>query len=188
MAAVGLGGGASPNVPWLPSDQNWQAWAYDPVGALNTSLPAAGVLALTRVNVRSSAVATNLIALITAGGTALTAAENFLALYNSAGLLLGQTADQSANWAGAFSNPQPIVSGPISLAPGFYWIAFLTNFTGTAPSFARGINQSGSFVNGGNGPSTARYATNGAGLITPPASITPSANALGTITYWAGIS
>jgi len=173
---------------WLPSDQGWLAWTYDPIGALNATAPGLGVPTLTRINVRFPVSVTNITMAVNAGGTTLTAGQNFAGLYNSAGTLVGATADQSGNWAGAFFTPQALIGGPFTLAAGFYWAAILAN-AAAAPTFLRAIAAaSTTFINGANGPSTARFATNGSGQTTLPASITPASNTLIGVSYWAGLS
>jgi hypothetical protein len=174
-------------VPWLPTDQNWLGWTYDPAGALNGSIPSLGVPTLIKVPLRSAGTVTSVTAVVSTGGGTLTAGQNFLGLYSTGGTLIGASADQTANWGAAFAVPQALAGGPYPLAAGYYWVALLCNGT-TAPTFLRGISQASSFVNGALGVSAARYATNGTAQTSLPATITPSSNALLGVTYWAGLS
>lgn len=77
--------------------------------------------------------------------------------------------------------------GPYTLAPGFYWVALLTNGT-TAPTFARIGNPVSQSLPDLNGTvSGARSVTNGTGT-TLPASITPASNVRSATFWWVGLS
>ena len=120
-------------------------------------------------------------------GTLLTAAQNFAGLYNSAGTLIGTSADQSAAWTTAGVYTTPLAGGPFSLPAGFYWVACLSNSTGTPPSLIRTTNLTAGFANQGLTAAQSRYATNGTGT-TLPGSITPASNVQVVNQYWAALS
>jgi hypothetical protein len=192
-AAAGLAalGGAplADAASWVPSDVNYIAWAYDPAMAVTTTsaLANASVVYLIRVNVRAAASVTNVEIYIGTAGSLLTAAENYAGLYNSAGTLIGTTADQTANWGTAGYYTTALIGGPYAIPAGFYWVAMVFNGT-TGPAPLRQGSISSGFENSGLAVASARYATNGTGNATLPASITPGSNSLAQITYWAGIS
>jgi hypothetical protein len=79
------------------------------------------------------------------------------------------------------------LTGPVSLGPGFYWVAALFTATGTMPTLATAPN-SATLANAGLTAVNYRWATNGTGTVLA-GTITPSSNALTNAqTYWAGVS
>lgn len=173
------------------TDSALLAWAYDPTGATQTFLTTAGVLYLTRVVLTSQQTLTNgLIGLSTAGGT-LTSAQNFVALYNSAGTRVAVSADQTVPFATAglitAAWTTPVVGAP----PGAYYVGVLCN-GGTAVTLASGSTLKPGNVSLGNaGLTTAssRYLTSGTAQTTTPASVTLS-GASGNVaaSIWAALS
>jgi hypothetical protein len=176
-------------VPWLPSDQNFLAWPYDPAaGMVNSSvLSALGTLNLIRVNIRSAVSVTNVVALVAVAGGTLTAGQNFAGLYNSAGTLVGASADQTANWGGTGQFTMPLTGGPFALPAGFYWVALLANGT-TSPSFGRSFNTFAAVANGSLPAAQSRYGAGPAAQTTLPGSITPSAIIQQGVGLWAALS
>jgi hypothetical protein len=185
--AVVLSPVLAPAVPWLPSDAGFLAWTSDPQVNGTTGTLATGVINLLRVNVRAGISCTNVLAWITAGGSSLTAGQNFAGLYNSAGTLVGTSADQTTPWAGTGLMTMPLTGGPFNLAAGFYWVALLSNASVTPATFARSTQAAAGTPNAGLAVSAARFAANGSGT-TLPASITPASNTLTSLPYWAALS
>ncbi|HET9893682.1 MAG TPA: glycosyl hydrolase family 28-related protein [Streptosporangiaceae bacterium] len=172
------------------TDQNLIAWSCDPEPLGNGSSPAAGQLQLIRVIVRQAKTITNILAHVTVAGSGLTAAENFAALFDSAGHELGVTADQSAAWASTGLKTMPLAGGPVAVAAGIaYYVVLLANGT-TTPQFLRGGGVAGmaNVINAGLTSALPRYATNGSALTAVPSSITMSANTLSAVGYWAAVS
>jgi hypothetical protein len=93
-------------------------------------------LEFAKVKLPVAASVTNIILWVqTAGGT-LTAGQNFSALFNSAGTLIGQSPDQAAAWAGTGLKTAALTGGPFVCTAGNYFVGFWYNGT-TAPTMGR---------------------------------------------------
>lgn len=173
------------------SDHNLVGWTFDPAAIqTGTVLPTAGLANVARVRVLSGVVS-NIHFHFTAGGSSLTAAQCFAALYNDAGALLGGgaiTGDQAANWAtGGFK------TCPLSVAQGVTpnaWYRVLWWFNGTTgPTLSRGSNADAATLNAGLSAPLLRYSSADTGrtnAASVPANIggqtaTPTA-------WWVGLS
>ena len=173
------------------TDSALLAWSYDPTIATQTFLTTAGVLYLTRVVLTGQQTLTNgLIGLSTAGGT-LTSAQNWVALYNSAGTRIAVSADQSTAFATAGLITAAWTSPVVGAAAGIYYIGVLCN-GGTAVTLASGTTLKPGNVSLGNAgltTATSRYLTSGSSQTTTPASVTLS-SASGNVaaSIWAALS
>lgn len=176
--------------PWLPDDAGigWLAWTYDPVACSVGSAPTNNTITLARINIRQPITVTNVIWAITAIGGGLTSGQNFIGLYNSAGTLIGRSADQTTAWGTAGFQIAALAGGPFSVPAGFYWAAVLPNETaGTVPSFVRSANTTITISNLGMGAAFSRTATAGTGTSLPD-SITPSSLTPIVAQFWAAVS
>jgi hypothetical protein len=173
----------------LPGDQGLLEWNFDPAAAIiGGTVMTKTDISLARINVRTPMVASNVWLHCVTAATGQTANQNFVGIYNSAGTLLGSSAAGSLDGKLTTGNvvTQPLAA-PVSLGPGFYWIAVLVNSSGTAVLLAEAANNA---TNGNTGltAATYRWATNGTGT-TLPSTITPSSNSLtGAIPFWTGVS
>ena len=135
------------NLGWTAADSGYLAWNFDPALITVDTVFSGGTVYLIRVNIRAPVTATNVILYLEVQGTTLTASENYAGLYNSAGTLIGATADQSTAWstagnAGTF-RVMALAGGPYALSTGFCWAAF-TSSGSTLPRFgALFANQAG---------------------------------------------
>jgi Pectate lyase superfamily protein len=184
---VGLSNLPLPNVP-TPADQNLIAWSFDQATANATAAPSLGVVRLCRVEIRQATTITNVLMSIPAtSGSGLTTSENFAGLYSSSGTLLSATADQTTNWGSTGLKTMALTSAQ-AVAPGVYYVGFVANAGTSAPSFLVGSTQAASVLNAGLTAATARYATNGTGVTTLPASITMSGVTTSGTSYWVAVS
>ena len=174
---------------FLPGDQAMLEWNFDPsAGITGGTVMTKTDVSLARINIRTPTVVNNVWLHCVTAATGQTSNQNFVGIYNSAGTLLGSSAAGSLDGkltTGAVVT-QPL-TGPVSLGPGFYWVAALFNSSGTAVLLAEAAN---SAVNANTGLSAANYrwATNGTGT-TLPSTITPASNSLtGAIPFWTGVS
>lgn len=156
------------------------AWSYDPVGTINAGTPTGGLLQLVRIRINSSCIISNIHLWCTTGGAGTT--NCYAALYSFAGSLLAQSADLSASM-GTAGLKSFVLSSPVSVTAGYYYVAFWATASTTVPSFARGC---------GNGSPNSllgtsyRYCTaNGSLTNTAPGSL--GAKTAGVATYWAGV-
>jgi hypothetical protein len=181
----------APRGDFLPSDHGMLEWNFDPAaGIVGGTVQQAGKPALARINVRTPMVVSNIWLHVVTGATGQTANQNFVGIYNPAGTLLGSSAAGSLDaklTTGAVVT-QPL-SAPVSLGPGFYWVAALFQSSGTSVLLAQGANSVAN-ANTGLTAATYRWAVNGTALTALAGTITPASNALtsGAIPYWAGVS
>lgn len=150
--------------------------------------PTTGVIYLNKVVVHQTTSVSQLQLFVNSLGSALTAGQNFMGIYDSSGNRVAVTADQSTVWNTAGWKSVPLVGAPFNLSAGFYWIAILANgVTGLKFNASNGNNLSGALVNGTLSAATGRWVTNGTGT-TLPSSITPASNSFSQLTWWVGAS
>ena len=177
-----------------PSDLGYVTWSYDPAYLNGTFTGAAlpgGNLYLAQCPVRATTSISSIGMWITAGGSGLTAGENFAGVYGitlstGTATLLATTADLTSSWGstGLFSATFSPAT-PVTISPPFVWAAFLANGT-TKPSLALTGNQTAGWANG-----RAVYAR--FGTVTGPFTSLPSSfDGLGAVTeaapeYWTAL-
>ncbi len=156
---------------WQPLDNNVLTWTLDPAIASGSVATTSGSVALGQVEVKVNAVVNTLYAGQSA--TTTTATAGYMGIYDAAGTLLGQTADQSATWnAGNGPRAAPLTA-PVNLVPGKYYIALLV----TAAATGTWLRGAGGASNWANLPlvGVQRFGNFGAGLTALPASFSPGA-------------
>lgn len=185
QVTVGLPHLPSP-LPWDAPDAGWLYQAFDMAACSGTSSMTSGTLYLTRVNIREACTITSLVWSQNNSASGITAGQNFIGLYSSAGTLLGQAALDSP-MASSGAHALAMSGGPVAVAAGYVWVAMLVNAT-TTPSLFRGLSTAGN-SNIGLTAAQSRWAVNGTGLTALPSSITPSSNSSsGTISAWNAVS
>jgi hypothetical protein len=172
-----------------PTTNNLLAWTYDAaftVGAV-ASGPAAGVLTIARVPLESTGAINNILYSVSAAGAGLTSGACFLGVFDSAGNLLGTTADLSGVWNSTGSKTSALTAPTTVQAAGsVIYIAMLFNGT-TAPLLRSSGNAT--MLNAGIvGSGNQRYGTVGTGLTTLPGTITPSSIATLAVCPWFGLN
>jgi len=182
---------AAGNALGLPRPHNSNnaaiAWTADPVTINGSTAPAAsGTVYLSALYVSKSITATKLFwGVQTPGLGTPVAGQNFVGIYNSAGTLL-----QSVNVDGR-TGTNTIFTETISVAltPGMYWIGFVFNAT-TLPGIIGPAGLLATAINFNDTASTSRWAVNGTGQTSLPATITPASNTGPSISrfYWAALA
>ncbi len=168
------------------ADHNLLTWTQDPATLNGGYTLATGQVYLSKVKITSrSTVASNILYGVTTAGTALTAGQCFVGLYNSSGTLLISSADQSGVMNSTGAKTTAIT--PQTLAVGYYYVAFLAVGTGTLPSVAGGGGVS-STINAGLTTATARFLNTATGNTALPATITLSAQSTNTASRWAALT
>lgn len=169
-----------------PLDHELLSWNI-PLGTLSgSSGPTSGTVVTVKVFLRQPATVTNVCIAIGAAGVTLTAGQNFAGLYDSSGILLGTTADQSAVWNSA-GFKQMALTAPVVAAAGAYYVGIVSN-AATPPTLARGGIITSSVANANLTASDAAWATGPAGQTTLPASITLASRTLSSLPTWVGVS
>lgn len=165
-------------------------------GASGTILTTAGSVFGSALVVRRKVTVTNLVANATVAGGTLTAGQCWGLLYNSAGTLLGQSADQATPWATAGLQTMALTAastGALTLTPGLYWGAVVATGT-TLPTFSRtamggaSVALAAAQYNAQFSASLARCGVLATSITTTPAAITPASITKATgIPYWFGL-
>lgn len=177
------------NPAFRASDHGLISWTTDTVIAAATSITQAGTPIYTKIKLTERVnTITNILVAITTAGATLTANQNFAGLYDSSGTRLAVTGDQSGTWNSTGLKIMPLTA-PITLGPGYYYVALLTNGT-TQPTFmAAGATAQGAGINANLTTATARALSAPAGGSTSlPASVTLGSQVLTGAIRWAGLS
>lgn len=172
----------------------YREWAFDPAGVSGGSaLGAAGTITLIKIPWVVTAPVTNVVVVLTAGGSTLTTGQCFAGLYDSSGARLGVTADQASAWGSAGTTPKTmaITGGPITVTSGglngFVYVALLWNGT-TSPSFYKAVGSASAILNGSLSAATLRCAVISSAQTTLPSTLTLSGSTGATNLLWAALS
>lgn len=171
-----------------PNDHGFVAWAYDPAQLSNNSTFTTQVMKL--VKLPKLPVATTISTLwvhVGVGGTAVTAGQSFLGLYNTSGTLLAQTADLSVSFATS-GLKSGALTVPYAAGAEHYYVGILANATTTTPSFSITAAHSASAINANLSTATSRWATTGGALTALPASVTMGSVTPSSANHWVAAS
>lgn len=179
--------------PWQASDNNFLGADFDPLLTDSTGdLLNNGQICLSKTWLPASVTVANLIVIVTAVGTSLTAGQNWGGLFSSTGTLLAKTADQSTPWAttGVKTMALTVEAGQ-SLTQGgsgvYVYGALLVNAVGSY-RFARARAQAAtSLANQGLTSLNHRFGDSGSGQTTLPASIASTGTTSGH-TLWMALT
>lgn len=172
--------GATASLDWQPQDHGWKAWTQDPAAAQGGATSVTQTIYFVKVPLRAAGTVSNIYVTVTTAGSGLTAGQNLVGLYTSAGTKLVESADQSTPFGSIGLKTIPI--SPQSLSAGFYWVAIMSNGT-TPANFMRGNSQSSSALN-----FTELRFVNTTGNTSLPASFTPGSANTDNNARWAAIS
>ena len=192
MAADGsaLEQSAAPMGGVLPSDHGLAAWTYDPLLTRANGVITAGTLYLAGIYLRASVPLIRQLWWINgAGGTTVTASQNWAGLYRWDGILMGSVNVDNKNSVGGKS---AILTSPVrNPIPGLYWVALLWNGS-NLPSMAKmDPSTFDAYCIGlGAQPGLYRFTANGTRLTALPGSINPANNLNNPTVYpfWAAVS
>ncbi len=173
----------------LPRMNRMLAWTADTTTIMSSSLTTGGTLYLNKIYIPQTIVVTNILCSVQTAASANLAAS-YAGIYDSAGILLGQTADIQTNLETTGTKTLPL-SAPLTITGGpdvWVYVALLcpTGAT-TYPALARAAGST--VINFGlTAADGFRYGTSGASLATLPASFTISGMTSITAAYWFGLS
>lgn len=168
-----------------PAAQSLLAWNFDSEVASGTFLHVSGTLYLHKIYVPVATTITNvLLAVTTAGGT-LTAAQNLVGLYDSAGNRIAVSVDQSAAWASTGSKTCALTA-PVAVAAGTYFVGVLS--VGTTPITAATSPAFRSAYEAGVSGATLRHGANATGQTAMPATVTLASNGTTADSMWVGLN
>lgn len=154
-----------------PSVNRLLGWTFDPaLATTGQPVAAAGVLYLCKILLSAGGVINNVSYQTAVVGTGLVAGQCFIGVYDAAGNLIGQTADQSAQFMASGIHTSALTAPTVSQSPGAeVFVGLLWNGT-TGPQL-RG-NTGTSMANIGITQVTdQRYTTTGAGLTALPGTL-----------------
>jgi hypothetical protein len=159
----------------IPATHGVAAWCYDPALAVNSTQLSNGVLYLTRVDIAADAPVTKIYWWVGNQGSSPVAGQNEVGLYHPNGTRLAATnVDSAISSAGLKIT---VISNQALTAGSFCWAGWVINAS-VPPTLTRasGWTGVGTAANLGLAPAAYRFAVNGAGRTSLPASITPSSN------------
>lgn len=165
-------------------DHGYSAWTQDPATCPASGTVTSGVVYLSKIKVVNRSTVVSTVAYAASGSPAgMTSGQNFVGIYSSAGTLLATSVDQTTNFGSAGAKTATLAS-PVTLAVGYYYVAFLANGT-TPPSFMGGSNSFQTGLNSGLTTGTARSLSSGTTQTALPASITLSSGTMNGNLRWA---
>lgn len=181
----------------LPSEQGLLAWTYDPNMAghvtAQSSGGVAGRITLVRIPIRRTITWSNVWIGLSGVDAGASLSNCYLGVYNSAGTLMGTTADVSASlMTGATAKALPLATA-FTATPGMYFIAMLLNGTWTTNSLTFKASGAGVSVNAGLTAPNLRYSSLLTGQTSLPSTVTLANQATTIITtgwasQWYGVS
>lgn len=169
-----------------PADQNYVGWTHDPVSNVNQSTHSSGVLYGSRVMIRNPASVTSVTLFCSTGGLTLTSGQNFVGVYDSAGVQVGTSADQTTAWGTTGEKAAALVGGPFTVSGPFVWVVLVVNGLtpprfGVASLFSVGTNA-------GLAAAETRFASQSSGHTVLPASVTPGSWLQDANAPWAALA
>lgn len=168
----------SVNNQWQPSQHGFISWAFDPMSCSGSDAPQDGVLHLTKLWVNRPTTISKGYINVSYVGSGNTNA--YMAIYDAAGNLLGQSDNQAGNMNTLGMKTFTFTPMTIPTA-GFVYLAFWVQ-GGTLPYFSRGAIGVANINVGSN----YRIATANTGVTnTAPATLGAKSN--GSISYWTAI-
>jgi hypothetical protein len=172
-------------------------WNYPPLGLPNqTVLPTAGVIYLERLPWRKSGPLTKICYAVNTLAATLTANQNYVGAYSSAGTLIGataagdvETATALTGWLSTGWKESSLSGGPFTVAgspTGFIWAAFLSNGT-TRPAIGKSSGTPSLFaLNFGVAAASTFTGHILTGQTVLPGTITPSSIVQDANNFWCG--
>lgn len=171
-----------------PEDHGIKAWSIDPAAVQGGTLLTAGTVKLDRINIRRKMSVTTAYIWTSVAGSSLTADQNFIGLYSSAGTRL-VTVDVDTDFAAAAGLQTIALGSTVDLDAGFVYFAWLTN-GGTAPTVARATGVTGGTnpLNVGQAVGVSRSAMNATSQTSLPSSLTLANNVKNFAVMWCALS
>lgn len=169
-----------------PNEHNLVAWTYDVALLSGGGNVTAGTQYLSGLFVNQATTVSNIYWYVGQGAGTATTGQNFVGLVSSSGALL-QSAGVDSSITSNGLKTTAITSQAVT--PGFYWVVFLFNFTGTTLQVGRSAAANANLANVGLSNATYRYATCGTAGSTSLGNfpVTPSGNGISATTWWAAI-
>lgn len=170
---------------FVPSDQGYNGWSYDPVAAANNSQPTAGQPVLIKVRAAQTGLVGNIHLNVNTAGSGFTASASYAALYDLSGNRLAQSIDLAASLGTTGVKTIALTTNASVTGNTFYYVYVVIN-----ASVMPALNRAGNVgaINQNLGPGAYRFCSLGSGITTPPATIDLSGSVALSISYWTAIS
>lgn len=168
----------------LAGDMGYSSWAYDPAASTGNFQTTGGTQIAVFTKVPPGTTISNIDYYLQTSGGTLTSGQNFLAVYGAtSGALLGQSADQSTNFAAAAGLKTATFATPITVpSDGKIYVALWAVGT-TQPKFA----SQGTLAHNASANSLVRFGTANTGQTTTAASTLGTVTASATASVWFGV-
>jgi hypothetical protein len=170
---------------FVPEDQSYAGWAYDPIAAANNSQPTSGQPVLIKLRANQTGQVNAICLNVNTAGSGFSAGSSFAALYDMAGNLLAQSGDLAAVFNTTGAKSVPLAAAANVTGNTFYYVYVVINAT-TMPALNRAGNVG--VINQNLGPGSYRFASLGSGVTSPPASLSLAGSAALSTSYWAAIA
>jgi hypothetical protein len=165
-----------------PADQLLIGWVYDSEHASSTNILTSGTVYLHKMWFPADSTVSSLGWTITTGGSSLTAGQSLMGLYNAAGTLLAQTADQSGNWTST-GFKLPALTAPLAITTSdYYYVAVLS--VGTTPPTGASSPGLQTTYNANTTGADLRHAVGATAQTALPSTITMSSNTSTSASTW----
>lgn len=168
-----------------PDDQSYKGWAYDPVMAANNTQPTSGQPVLIKVKALQTGTVNSICLNVNNAGSGFTASSSFVALYDTGGIRLAQSADLAATLNSTGAKSIVLTSGASVTGGSFYYVYVVVNAT-TMPTLNRAGNVG--VINQNLGPGSYRFCTLGSGITSPPATLDLATSSALSVSYWAALA
>lgn len=164
-------------------------WAFDPLATGGGTVMVAATQYFTKIPLpRDGMTVTNILSSLGTAGNTLT--HSYVALYNSSGTMLSQSADQSANWVAGTVKTTALGAAQTvtpTQANDFVWVMFYVGTAVTPPTW-RGTGVAANLANFGTTAATSRFASLALADTATMPNITPSSLTASAIENWCGIT
>lgn len=159
------------------------AWTGSPSYSTTASL-AFGRIQFNKFWLRKAGTLSTVSFVFTTAGSSLTSGQNFVAIFDSSGNQVAISADQTTAF-GSVGLKTVSMTSPYAAQPGGYYVAILTNGTGTVPIMVCLGAIGSSSLNFGLTTANGRALQSGTGNTSVPSSVTFSGQNLSAMNYLA---
>lgn len=176
--------------PDTPAQHGFLEWNFDPIAISsgNGSAASSGVIYVLKVTARTGGTVSNIVTTVGGGTTSsLTAGQNFAGIYDSSGVRIAVTGDQTTAWSTGGVKTMALQGQVVLQAGRDYFVAFVANGS-TLPSFVASAGGSTTSANSNLANVVQRFSTNGTGTSLPASIALNSNSGVGAKAYWVALS
>ena len=160
-------------------------WTYDPAGANQNLTVGTGQIIMAKLTLLTVTTINNILYSLATSGSGLTAGQNFVGIYNSAGTRIAVSADQTSNFGVAGEHTASVT--PVTVEPGDYYVVILMNGTGI-PNLHASSSTGTSLTNVNLSVGSLRASLLSGPFTSLPATVTMSSQGGNAYVVWFGLS